>query len=59
MTDDAQRIAKRFVEVRNTFDAGDKWEDMTFEHRRLLIQVFDEMVRAELIFPGPSLYAAL
>jgi hypothetical protein len=58
MTEDSQRIARRFVEVRNTFDVGDRWEDMTFEHRRLLVLIFEEMIRSDIIFPGPSLYAS-
>lgn len=48
---DAERIAKRFIETVSTFDGK---VSVDYE---ALTKTFDEMLRAELIFGGPSLYA--
>ena len=58
MHDDAERMARRFVEVRGIITgAGKLWEIMSADERRLYVETFDELLRAEVFFPGPSLYA--
>lgn len=52
MHEDAERLAKRFIEVASTIDPDRLWEDLD-----LIEATFDEMLRAEIIFGGPSLYA--
>jgi hypothetical protein len=60
---DAQRMAKRFHEVWQTLDRPEQkrekqnFSDLSLEYRIQLIRTFDEMLRAGLIFGGPSLYA--
>jgi hypothetical protein len=51
---DAERIARRFVDVASALDAKLDTGDLDYE---LMVMTFDEMLRAELIFGGPSLYA--
>ena len=54
MHEDAERLAVRFVEVAEAVDAKLSWRELDHE---LLRMTFDEMLRAELIFGGPGLYA--
>jgi hypothetical protein len=64
MHEDAERLAKRFYEVSLTLAAGmgmepvANWEDIDEQMRALAVQTFDEMLKAQLLFPGPSLYSA-
>jgi hypothetical protein len=59
---DAERIARRFHEVsrllcREIGVPDPRWEDVDESYRQVMIWTFDEMLRAGLIFGGPSLYA--
>jgi hypothetical protein len=61
--EDSERLARRFHVIVSTLaprlDMPRQlpWEEVDWTYRRLLVQTFDEMLRSELIFPGPSLYA--
>lgn len=60
---DAQRLAKRFHEVWQALDppgrmlAKKDFHELPLEYRLQLMATFDEMLRSELVFGGPSLYA--
>jgi hypothetical protein len=62
MTDDARRMAERFHYV---FQAlGDRtvvpevpFDEVPLQYKVQLIKTFDELIKAEVVFPGPSLYA--
>lgn len=68
MHEDAERLAQRFHETQETLAlrilSKDqqrprvRWEDVPDENKQLMIAVVDEMLQAQLIFPGPSLYSA-
>jgi hypothetical protein len=57
--EDAERLAKRFHEVTCMVVPyqEQRWDDLRADYRELLVEVFDEMLRAQLLFPGASLYA--
>jgi len=71
MHEDAERLARRFhdvfellvpkpgweIRVQRKEMLSTRWEDVAVEYRRTLVGTFDELLRAEVIFPGPSLYA--
>lgn len=53
MHPDAKRLAARFVAVATTLEPDRLWDD----DLELVTATFDELLRAEVIFGGPSLYA--
>lgn len=65
--EDAERVARRFHDLyemlapKYGWETQERsrvsWEDVPDANRELMIAVVDEMLVAELIFPGPSLYA--
>jgi hypothetical protein len=61
--EDAERMAKRFHETWQTLTprrymiADYAWDQVDFKYRQQLVRTFEELGRAEVIFPGPSLYA--
>jgi hypothetical protein len=52
LQDDADRLATRYCEIRDLLDSR-----QIKDSRDLVRLVFEEMLRAQLLFPGPSLYA--
>lgn len=50
--EDAERLAQRYCEIRELLSAR-RGKDP----EELVCLVFDEMLKAQLLFPGPSLYA--
>ena len=62
MTDDAKRMAEKFNDVFQAFGSQlvptMTWDEVPFEYKVQLIKTFDELVKSEVVFPGPSLYAA-
>jgi hypothetical protein len=62
--EDAERVAKRFHEVYEALAPKFDWETQQRSrvawddvNRALMIAVANELIEAEAIFPGPSLYA--
>jgi hypothetical protein len=56
--EDAARLARRFHEARVLLEpsvAG--WDDIVIREQERLIAVFDHLIRTEVVFAGPSLYA--
>jgi hypothetical protein len=57
MHEDAERMARRFHLVRRMLvPALASFDELVPRERDLLIQTFDELLRADAVFPGPSLY---
>jgi hypothetical protein len=66
--EDAERIAQRFHLLYEALApqhgwqtqqaSRTAWEHVPAENRRLMVSVVEELLRAEVIYPGPSLYAA-
>jgi hypothetical protein len=46
-------VAERYLEIYNLFSVDREPDD------ELVVDVFEEMLRAEVIFAGPSLYATI
>jgi hypothetical protein len=62
LREDAERIARRFHEVGQTFTPISMaprrpWDESSEDYKKRLVDTFYELLQAELIFPGPSLYA--
>lgn len=58
MHEDAERMARRFHATRAMIVKSiATFDELVPRERDLLIQTFDELLRAEAIFPGTSLYA--
>lgn len=65
--EDAERIARLFHDWYEALapkfgwetqaQSRERWEDVPEENRELMVAVVDELLRAQVIFPGPSLYA--
>lgn len=65
--EDAERIAKRIHATYETLAprfgwetqarSRERWENVPEENRALMIAVVDELLQAQVIFAGPSLYA--
>jgi hypothetical protein len=60
MREDAERIARRLHEVQEILSSpevlGTRWTRLPEGERELRIAAVEELLRAEVIFPGPSLY---
>jgi hypothetical protein len=55
---DAQRAAERFVLVYGVVAAqAGMSTSLSLEQADLVAETLDELIRAEALFPGPSLYA--
>jgi hypothetical protein len=58
VTEDAKRMARRFHDVFQTIAKHPMaWDEVPLEHKVQLIKTFDELIKAEAVFPGSSLYA--
>lgn len=57
MHEDAERMARRFHLARKMLvPALAEFDELMPRERDLLIQAFDDLLRADAVFPGPSLY---
>lgn len=51
-------MARRFHDVFQTIAKHPMaWDEVPLEHKVQLIKTFDELIKAEAVFPGSSLYA--